>query len=59
MGWQKCPFMEDFFIYQEIPLEFPGKQKTLRVNDAQLAEKKFIAAQYRSRAEIARSAIFF
>ena len=47
-----------FFVYQGIPLEFPGKQKTLRVNYAQLAEKKFIALQYRSRAEIARSAIF-
>ena len=31
----------------------------LRANNAQLAEKKFIALQYRSRAEIARSAIFF
>ena len=25
------------FVYQEIPLEFPSKQKTLRVNYAQLA----------------------
>ena len=47
------------FVYWEIPLEFPSKQKTLRVNYAQLAGKKFIASQYRSRAEIARKRNLF
>ena len=40
----------DYFLYHK---------NALRANNAQLAEKKFIVSQYRSRAEIARSAIFF
>ena len=37
-------------------LEF---RNVLRANDAQLADRKIVATQHRSRAEIAQSAIFF
>ena len=47
------------FCFLGNSFRIPLETKTLRVNDAQLAEKKFIALQYRSRAEIARSAILF